>query len=80
MSLSVTRIGSLNQLVSVDYVFSNVTANNGSDYSGLNGTITLPIGVSSNDIFLFRSLDNGIYELTETFNVVLNNPVKRGLD
>ena len=69
----VTRTGNLNQTVTVDYSFTNGTAVNGSDYSGQKGTLTIASGATSGSIVV-PIIDNSTYELTEDFNVILNNP------
>ncbi|HUE74511.1 MAG TPA: LamG-like jellyroll fold domain-containing protein, partial [Pirellulaceae bacterium] len=60
--------------VSVDYATADGTALAGSDYVTTAGTITFAPGQTSG-IIVVQTLDDTIYEPTETFTVNLSNPV-----
>ena len=61
------------QVVTVDYATANDTATAGSDYLSTNGTLTFPIGVTSQPITVTVNGDT-VVEGNETFFVNLSNP------
>jgi beta-glucanase (GH16 family) len=64
--------------VSVDYATVDGTAIAGSDYVAAAGTVTIPAGTFAANIIV-TTLDEAIAEASETFQVVLSNPVSVSL-
>lgn len=60
--------------VSVDYVTSNQTAQAGSDYSGLQSLLTIPVGDTNGTIAVLVYPDTADEGVSETFTVSLSNP------
>jgi hypothetical protein len=61
------------QPVTVQYNTSNGTALSGSDYTGVNGTATIPAGQTCTSVNV-PIIDDQIDEPNETFTVTLSNP------
>ena len=74
VSINVVRSGSsTNGVVTVDYVISNVTATNGVDYFGTNGTLTFVAGqVFTN--FSITISNNAIVDGNRVIGLALANP------
>ncbi len=70
VSVTVTRTGGLAGGVSVDYATSNVSAEDGSDYTGMSGSLSFGPGVTTQTI-LFPILNDTLDEPDETFEVEL---------
>src|SRR6185295_14698124 len=58
----------------VDFTSTNVTAVDGSDYTGTNGTLSFAAGETSKTITVDVTEDD-VQEGNETFRLVLSNPV-----
>jgi len=71
--VSVLRTGDTNLAASVDYQFSNGTANNQLDFTGANGTVNFAPGETVKDI-LIPLVNDLLVEPAETFTVLLSNP------
>jgi hypothetical protein len=74
LTLTVLRTGTTNNVVTVDFATTNVTATAGSDYTATNGTLTFAPG-ETNQTIVLQLIDDAFQESTETFRVVLRNPV-----
>src|SRR5437773_7077028 len=74
LTLTVMRTGTTNNAVSVDFTTTNVTATAGSDYAATNGTLSFAPGETNQTIVLQLTNDD-IQESTESFRVLLSNPV-----
>ena len=59
--------------VTVNYTLTGITATSGLDYQHTGGTITITAGTTGATIILATSGDT-IYELNETFQVILSSP------
>lgn len=73
VTLTVSRTGASNSLVSVPYASANVTAFAGADYTAASGTLTFGTNVTSSNIVV-TILNDKLAEVNETFNVVLGTP------
>lgn len=71
-TVSLTELSA--QTVSVHYASANGTATAGSDYTAINGTLTIPAGQLSDQISVNITGDTTV-ELDETFYVNLSSPV-----
>jgi len=74
LTLTVNRTGTTNNAVTVDFTTTNVTASAGSDYTATNGTLSFAAGETSKT-FTTDLIDDDTQENTETFRIVLSNPV-----
>jgi len=74
LTLTVARTGTTNNAVTVDFTTTNVTASSASDYSPTNGTLSFAAG-ETNKTFTVDLTDDDTQESTETFRIVLSNPV-----
>jgi uncharacterized delta-60 repeat protein len=73
VTLTVSRTGASNSLVSVPYASANVTAFAGADYTTASGTLTFGTNVTSSNIVV-TILNDKLAEVNETFNIVLGTP------
>src|SRR6185503_13042334 len=73
ITLTINRTGTTNNLATVAFTTTNVTALAGSDYTATNGTLTFAAGVASTQIVVSISNDD-LQESVETFKVVLSSP------
>ncbi len=71
--VSVLRTGDTNLPASVDYQFSNGTANNQLDFLGTNGTVNFAPGETVQNIVV-PLVNDMLVEAAETFTVALSNP------
>jgi len=71
--ISVTRGDDTNSAASVDYATSDLTATNGSDYTGTTNTLAFAPGERVK-LVPVAILNDGIAEPTKTFRVTLSNP------
>lgn len=71
--LTVNRVGATNGTVTVDYVFTDVTATNNVDYHGTNGSLSFTNGVTSLTIDV-PIVDDTEVESNETFKLSIGNP------
>ncbi|MDQ4122259.1 MAG: carboxypeptidase regulatory-like domain-containing protein [Acidobacteriota bacterium] len=71
--VTVNRIGSANDTITVDYATSNGTAIAGQDYTPASGTLTFLNGETTKT-FSVSVTNETKYEPEETFNVSLSNP------
>lgn len=69
----VARSGGSDGVASVDYATVDGTAVEGSDYTGTNGTLTWPDGISGNRTISITITDDGTEEPTESFTLILSN-------
>ena len=74
LTLTVARSGTTNNAVTVDFTSTNVTALAGSDYTATNATLSFAAG-ETNKTFTVDITDNATQESTETFRLVLSNPI-----
>ena len=75
LTLTITRTGVLNSMVTVPYSTTNGTAIAGSDFAGVtNATVTFATNQASTNIIL-TILNDTVVEATETFLVGLGTPV-----
>ncbi|MFN8489716.1 MAG: Calx-beta domain-containing protein [Caldilineaceae bacterium] len=72
--LTVTLSAASNQAVSVNYTTANNTALAGSDYTAVNGTLTIPAGKTTGQISV-PIINDTVNEPDETFFVNLSNAV-----
>jgi hypothetical protein len=70
---TVERTGDTSVAFSVDYNFQDLTATNGTDFSGTNGTLNFAAGETSKTIS-YTITDDSVYESTESFRINLTNP------
>jgi hypothetical protein len=73
LTLTVNRSGSIFNDVTVDFTATNVTAADGIDYTGTNGTFSFDAGETSKTITVNVAEDD-LQEGNETFRLVLSNP------
>ena len=73
-SFTVSLSAASNQVVSVNYTTANGTAAAGSDYVAASGSVTFPIGVTTQPIVV-SVIGDILTESNETFFVNLSNPV-----
>ncbi len=71
---TITAAGQTSRPVSVNYATVDVTTSGSSDYLPRGGTITMPAGTNSATVTV-PIVGDTLSELTETFDVVLSNPV-----
>lgn len=71
VSYTVTLSNASNQAITVNYGTSNGTALAGSDYTGVNGTLTFNPGITS-QIITVPILNDSLSENNETFNLTLS--------
>ncbi|QDV40460.1 Calx-beta domain protein [Stieleria neptunia] len=64
--------------VTVQYTTADGTAQSG-DYTPVSGTLTFPPGVTSRTIIV-PTVDDAVFESTETFELLLSNPTNASLD
>jgi len=69
----VSRTGTTNNAVTVNFATTNVTATAGSDYTATNGTLSFAPGETSKT-FTLDVTDDDTQEATELLRVVLSNP------
>lgn len=74
VTIPVSRTNGSTGAVSVQYATANSSALAGSDYTSRSGTLSFAAGVTSANV-LVPILNNTIVEGTESFRVVLSNPV-----
>ena len=74
VTMAVYRTGNTTGPVSVNYNTVNGTAISGSDYTGQSGALTFADGETYKPIVISIK-DDTIFESSETFNVILSNPV-----
>ncbi len=74
LTLTVNRSGTTFNAVTVDFTSTNVTAVDGSDYTGTNGTLSFAAGETSKTITVDLTEDD-LQEGNETFRLVLSGPV-----
>jgi hypothetical protein len=72
-TITVSRSGPTTTAVTVDYATSNGTANAGSDYTGVSGTLTFAAGQASRT-FTIPIINDTLDENSETVNLSLSNP------
>ena len=73
-SITVTRVGGSLGEASVDYVITDGSANSGSDYTAVNGTVTFAAGDAATKSFSINIVNSaGTYEGNETVNLSLSN-------
>ncbi|MBU0498603.1 MAG: VWA domain-containing protein, partial [Gammaproteobacteria bacterium] len=72
-TFTVTRTGDAQQAQTVNYYSSGLTATQGTDYTGVSGTLTFNQGETTKTIQVQTTQDS-TYEGPETFNIVLHNP------
>ncbi|XP_061172919.1 adhesion G-protein coupled receptor V1-like [Saccostrea echinata] len=68
-----SRIGSVNNIASVDYFLVSDTATSGLDFRGTNGQVVFFAGETTGNILL-EILDDGDPEMEESFGIVLSGP------
>lgn len=66
-------------ITTVDYTVTGGTAISSDDYAALSGTVTFPLGVTT-ESFTINLLDDGFFETDETIIIDLTNPVNANLD
>ncbi|MCB0350921.1 MAG: hypothetical protein KDD38_07045, partial [Bdellovibrionales bacterium] len=71
-SVVVTLTNPSSTAITVDYAFANGTATNGSDYTGIDGTLNFP-ALSTSATITFGITDDGIYEADEDLTLTLSN-------
>ncbi|MBM3132652.1 MAG: hypothetical protein FJZ95_06430, partial [Chloroflexi bacterium] len=77
-TITVTLSGTSSQNITVQYATSNGTAQSGSDYTAVSGTLTFTAGDSSKTFSIPVTNDSSI-ESNETVNLALANPVNAAL-
>jgi T1SS-143 domain-containing protein len=78
-TLTVTLSSVSGQTVTVGYNTSNGTAIAGSDYTGVNGTLTFAPGITTQTITISIPNDT-VFEASENFNVNLLNPTNATIE
>ena len=73
ISISVSRSGGSTGELEVGYVFTDSTANNGADYTGVDGTLTWADADSENKFIQVPILDDGSSDSGESFFVSLTS-------
>jgi hypothetical protein len=73
INIIVFRSGGSSGVASVDYATSDGTAEAGTDYPAMSGTLTYADGVSGNQTISIPITDDGTVELAEAFTVTLSN-------
>ena len=73
VDITVNRVLGSDGAVSADYATSPGTASDGSDFTGTSGTLNWADGDSAAKTVTIAILDDGDFELDETFNLVLSN-------
>jgi poly(3-hydroxybutyrate) depolymerase len=73
VSLAVLRTNDTSSVVSVDFATTDGTATNGLKYVATNGTLTFAAGETNRTIAV-TILNNGLFEGTKNFKVILSNP------
>lgn len=66
------------QTITIDYATSNGTATGGNDFTAASGTLTFAPG-ETNKTIQINLIDDAVVEVTESFTVVLSNPVNVSL-
>jgi ribosomal protein L35AE/L33A len=74
VTLTVTRVGGSDGVVSVDYATSDDTATAGDDYTAVSGTLNWKDGSSNDKTITVFIVDDTIPEDDETFSLTLSNP------
>lgn len=72
-TITVTRTGSTAVQATVNYATSPGTATQGSDYVHVAGTLTFPVG-STSQTFTVTTLQDGAVEVNETITLTLSSP------
>ena len=78
MNLTVTRVGVIDTTVTLAYAFGNVSATNGVDYAGTDGTLTFGPNVNS-QVITANIINDLIIETNKTFTVTLSAPTGEAL-
>ena len=73
VNILVTRSGGSSGAVSVDYATADGTAEAGTDYQGMSGTLNYADGLSGNQTISIPITDDGAAEVAEAFTVTLSN-------
>ena len=73
VSFTITASKVSSQNITVDYATSDGTAVAGSDYTAVSGTATILAGSTTTTVNV-TSLDNGVFEISETYTLTLSNP------
>ncbi|MBT8198519.1 MAG: hypothetical protein KJO84_08495, partial [Acidimicrobiia bacterium] len=73
VSITVNRVSGSDQAVSVGYTTAQDSAIEGVDFTGASGTLDWADGDSAAKTIVVPILDDGDFELDETFSVVLSN-------
>ncbi len=71
--LTINRLGATNGAVTIDYAFSDITATNGVDFHGTNGSLSFTNGVMSLTVDVPIVNDTEV-EANETFKLTISNP------
>jgi hypothetical protein len=71
--ITVTRVGALNAALSVDYATANGTAVDGTNYTGVSGTLSFAPGQTAQTISV-PIQDDGVTTGNVTVNITLDNP------
>lgn len=73
VTVPIVRTGELTSTTSINYETIDGTARAGSDYTAASGTLVFAPGETSKNITI-RTLNDNVYEETESFTVKLSNP------
>lgn len=68
------------QTVTVNYITVNGSATTPADYEASSGTITFAPGETSQDLPPINITNDGVWELTQSFEVILSNPPNSNAD
>ena len=74
LTFPVTKTGSSDVSHQVSFATANGTATAGADYVAQSGTLTFGPGPTGTQNIIITGVNDGIFELTETFTVVLSAP------
>ncbi len=74
ISLTVNRGVTATGAASIDYTFTDGTATNGADYSGIAGSLNWPDGDQADRFIIVPLIDDALEEMDETFTINLINP------
>jgi photosystem II stability/assembly factor-like uncharacterized protein len=74
VNVTVQRVGSISVAATVTYSTQSGTATAGSDFTGVNGTLSWPAGDGSTRVITVPIIDDSLAESAENFTVTLTNP------
>jgi uncharacterized repeat protein (TIGR01451 family) len=74
LSVQVNRVGALDSAVTLPFAFVNGSATNGTDFSGVNGSVTFATSVNQQTISV-TMLNDLALEASKSFSILMGTPV-----